>query len=346
MSNKKEEGEIKNKLKSGKSKTYKCFVIQPSGVKVLDAAETNFDDVYKSLTPLQNKKHAMPIELTRADIKSYDDTVLKESRYTQLKSSDFYIADVTGNNPDVICEIGFVIGIGGEDRIILITQDPTSIPADLKGSLYVRYKTNALEDLATDIEQHLSRIKDTIDTRDSTETSDPYDVEAYAKRSNVDFNLMFGQAKEKIDILQTNLVTIGTNYMSVLREALERNENLNIRILTLDPQSQYVGVRAMQLGFEDIGVYRNELSSSLDLLKTQFGGFKGRVKIRKYDEFPLQLTYITDKEIVSSVISVTGRSRDNVAFKIDKSMPGVIPSFIDHFETLWDHIRTKKVLEG
>ena len=90
MSNKKEEGGIKNKLNSEKSKKYKCFVIQPSGVKVLDAAETNFDDVY----------------------------TLKKSRYTQLKSSDFCIADVTGNNPDVLSEIGVVIGIGGEERII------------------------------------------------------------------------------------------------------------------------------------------------------------------------------------------------------------------------------------
>ena len=135
---------------------------------------------------------------------------------------------------------------------------------------------------------------------------------------------MFGKAKEKIGILQTNLVTIGTNHMNLLIDALERNENWNIRILTLDPQSQYVGVRAMQLGFEDIGVYRNELAASLDLVKNQFGKFKERVKIRKYDEFSLQLTYITDKEIVSSVISVTGRS----------------------FETLWDHIRTKIVLEA
>ena len=127
--------------------------------------------------------------------------------------------------------------------------------------------------------------------------------------------------------------------MSVLRKALERNEKLNIRILTLDPQSQYVGVRAMQLGFEDIGVYRNELSSSLDLLKTQFGGFKGRVKIRKYNDFPSQLTYIVDNEVVGSVISVTGRSRDNIAFKIDKSRPGVMKSFIDHFEKLWKHAR-------
>ncbi len=101
----------------------------------------------------------------------------------------------------------------------------------------------------------------------------------------------------------------------------------------------------MQLRFEDIGVYRNELAASLDLVKNQFGRFKERVKIRKYDEFPLQLTYITDKEIVSSVISATGRSRGNYTIILDINQPGVKHSFIDHFEKLWNHPRAKTVLE-
>ena len=331
-----EEKEIKTKSNRNKSNKYICYVLQPFGVKEFDAEKTNFDAVYTALMDLESKIPTMPIELTRVDTSAYTKETLRKNLHIKLESADFCIADVTGNNPNVLYEIGFVTGIRGEDRIILITQDPESIPVNLNGLLHIRYDINTLENLATDIRQHLPGIKKTIDT---AETSDHYDVEAYAKRSKVNFDDMFGKAKEEIDILQTNLVTIGTNYMNVLVNALEGNDSLNIKILTLDPQSQYVGVRAMQLGFEDIGVYRNELSSSLELVKTQFDKFEGRVKIRKYNDFPSQLTYIVDNEVVGSVISVTGRSRDNIAFKIDKSRPGVMKSFIDHFEKLWKHAR-------
>ncbi|MCK4734959.1 MAG: hypothetical protein KAT65_21075 [Methanophagales archaeon] len=338
--------EIVNKSNSTRSKKYTGLVIQPYGVKDIAERETDFDEVFNALKPLQTIKSDMPIRLIRADSVSYSYGSLRENVHNLLQTTDFFIADITGNSPNVLYEVGFVTGIGKGEQIIIITQDPSEISVDLRPLLVVRYRTNVLGDLASDIEQHLSRVKRAIDHAEISEQYNKVNkVEAYADRSRVDLDDMFEKAKERIDILQTNLVTVGTNYMNVLINALERNEKLNIRILTLDPQSQYVGVRAMQLGFEDIGVYRNELSAGLDLAKNRFYGFQGRVQIKKYDEFPLQITYVIDNRVVSSVISATGRSRDNYTIILDINQPGVKHSFIDHFEKLWNHPRAKTVLE-
>ena len=345
--NKEEEKETKNKSNSKIHRVYKGLVVQPFGVKKVGEEETDFDAIFESLTPLEKIKPSMPIMLKRADIVDVTAEDLREHVHRLLKKYDFFIADVTGNNPNVLYEIGFAVGLGKDEQIILITQNPEEIPVNLEGLIRVRYKRDALEGLPIDIKQHLLRIKESIDRVEATvKTSEHYTVEAYATRLVADFNKMFENAKDKIDILQTNLVTIEANHLNVLKNAMEENKNLRIRILTLDPQSQYVGARAMQLGFRDIGVFRAELSASLDLVRVQFAGSNGRVQIRKYDEFPLQITYIIDNRVVSSVISATGRSRENCAFIIDKNRKGIEHSFVDHFEKLWNNEeKTITVLE-
>jgi len=341
--NNEEEKEIKNKTTSKSSKLYRCLVVQPFGVKKVGEGETDFDAIFESLKPLQKIKTDMHITLNKADNVDFTTDKLIESVHYLVKKCDFFIADVTGNNPNVLYEVGFAAGLGKDERIILITQNPEEMPVDLRGLIRVRYRSDALEHLPADIEQHLLRVKQSIDR---VETSEHYKVDAYATRLVADSNKMFENAKDKIDILQTNLVTIEANHLNVLQNAMEKNKNLRIRILTLDPQSQYVGARARQLGFKDIGVFRAELSASLDLVRVQFAGSNGRVQIRKYDEFPLQITYIIDDKVVSCVISTTGRSRDNCAFIIDKNRKGIEHSFVDHFETLWENEeKTIKVLE-
>ena len=332
--NNEEEKEIKNKTTSRSSKMYRCLVVQPFGVKKVGEGETDFDAVFESLKPLQKIKTDMPITLNKADNVDFVTDDLRESVHYLVKKCDFFIADVTGNNPNVLYEVGFAAGLGKDKQIILITQNPEEIPVNLRGLISVRYISDALKNLPVDIEQHLSRVKKSIDC---VETSEHYIVEAYATRLVPDFNKMFENAKDKIDILQTNLLTIEANHLNVLQNAMEENKNLRIRILTLDPQSQYVGARAMQLGFKDIGIFRAELSASLDLVRVQFAGSNGRVQIRKYDEFPLQITYIIDNHVVSCVITATGRSRENCAFIIDKNRRGIEHSFVDHFEKLWNN---------
>src|SRR5207244_1437039 len=143
-------------------------------------------------------------------------------------------------------------------------------------------------------------------------------------------------ASHHIDILQTNLVTIATEYLQQLREALKRRPELTVRLLTLNPQSIFVNYRGAQVGFaRDIALYREELDANLRSVHFGLRAFGSRVKIRTYDDFPTQIVFYFDNEVVVCVVSATGRSRDNCAFLIDARIPGAQQSFTDHFEYLW-----------
>jgi len=135
-------------------------------------------------------------------------------------------------------------------------------------------------------------------------------------------------------MLQTNLETINTNHLEDLRRALDRG--VRVRVLTLDPESRYVNERALQLNYptRKIGVYRRSLQNAIDNVTTQLlvPGFL----LRLYNDFPNQLTYIFDEYVLASIISRTGRSRNNCCFVLPSGhLAGPGHTFIEHFAQLW-----------
>ena len=72
-----------------------------------------------------------------------------------IKSADLIVADLSGNNPNVIYELGFAHAL--HKPTILIKekeQDELRIPFDLRGSLYIPYDVNNL----TRLHDHLQKL--------------------------------------------------------------------------------------------------------------------------------------------------------------------------------------------
>ena|ERR1700730_4463922 len=59
--------------------------------------------------------------------------------YNQIDAADFIVADMTGRNPNVFCEVGYAHAKG--KICILLTRDANDIPFDLKHQRHIVYQS-------------------------------------------------------------------------------------------------------------------------------------------------------------------------------------------------------------
>lgn len=112
----------------------KAFVIMPF--------DHNFDDVYASIQA--SVTTAVPgesitcqrLDEIRGAGRISDDLV------EQLRRATICLADLTGNNPNVMWEVGYAIALG--KPLLLITQDLRQIPFDIKDLRAIEYDRTSL----------------------------------------------------------------------------------------------------------------------------------------------------------------------------------------------------------
>jgi len=311
----------------------KCFVIQPFGTKTnMNTGQTTDNDkIYEALKRLENELPSFPTIVSRADTGTVSKDDLHEHVITRLSQSDFCIADLTGQNPNVLYEAGYAKG--RDLAIILIAQSASDIPTDLKKYLFVPYDPNKLDELPAGITKHFDRVRDDIMARKSQRIAN---VQYFATRNDADIRTRILRTRTRIDILQTNLVTIGTDYLQQIRESMRSNTKLNLRLLTLNPQSIFVNYRGAQVGFKDnIGLYRQELETNLQTVHFALREFGDRVAIRIYDDFPNQIAFYFDDDILVCIVNAIDRSRENATFLVQRSLEGANKTFVAHFDHLW-----------
>jgi len=319
----------------------RCFVMQPFGKRIhpQTGQEIDNDKIYEALRALEQIRPTFPIEVYRANTQKYSKAELHAHVIQCIADADFCVADFSGQNPNVLYETGYARGCTLE--VIVICQDRSDVPSDLKELITVPYRMDDLVHLANDIDQHLDRVVSVVEGLREKTTSQ---INFFSKRDDNFIRERIRSANSKIDILQTNLSIIEANYISDLLDAMRANENLELRVLTLDPQSIFVNFRGQQLGFkENISLYRGELDAALKGVHFQLREFGPRARIRIYDDFPTQIGFYFDTEILACIVSATGRSRGNCAFFLSSSMPGAQKSFIEHFDYLWDEKNRKSV---
>lgn len=325
--------------KTGSMPRAKCFVIQPFGRRTdkETGIVTDNDAVYEALRPLNVvRKPRFPISVYRADRAKKQKAELHANIVQCIQDSDFCVADFTGRNLNVFYETGFAKGLGRE--VVLLCQSRSDVPSDLAGFITIRYTMDGLEHLVDDIDQHLDRVEAAVRSlRQQTSES----VRYFGTRSGADISGRIRNAVQRIDILQTNLATVHVNYLSELIGTMRTKRALKLRILTLNPQSVFVNYRGQQLGFaDDIGLFRSECATHLDGVSHGLRKFAERAQIKLYDDFPTQIAFRFDDEIIACVVSSTGRSRGNCAFLLDVNTHGARRSFVEHFESLWQDRRS------
>ena len=305
----------------------------PFGERRLSENEPShdFDAVYNSLNNLNSIDPRYEIRVFRADSEDVQRENLATHVHTCIEKADFCIADITGHNPNVMYEIGFARAKGL--KVIVICRRGTVIPTDLRGIVNINYTPERLDVLPSKIKTHFPRIP----SEPPTNIAKLPTVQYLARRDDELIRKKILNSKLRIDILQTNLFILEWEFTEVIINSLDSHPDLNIRILTLDPQSVFVNYRANQLSDTEVRIFRRELEFSLEATFSKLNKYGKRVSIRIYDDFPSQIAFFFDGEALACVVSAMGRSRDNCAFLVPPDMPNSRESFVDHFSHLWSN---------
>lgn len=109
-------------------------------VSVMMPFNSSFDGVRDSV---RQAADSIDLQCKRVD-DNYDYSTLIENVTSLIRSSCLVVCDCTGQNPNVLYEIGYADGIGR--RFVLITQDRKYVPSNLNHLYYLEYQ-NTVEGL-------------------------------------------------------------------------------------------------------------------------------------------------------------------------------------------------------
>jgi putative methionine-R-sulfoxide reductase with GAF domain len=103
-------------------------------VFVLIPFSSSFHDVYE--LGIKNTVQSLGMRCAKVDEIEFNDSILAEI-YKGIQSADIVVADMTGRNPNVFYEVGYAHAL--QKQVILLTQDATDIPFDLKIHNHIIY---------------------------------------------------------------------------------------------------------------------------------------------------------------------------------------------------------------
>jgi len=287
---------------TGEEATYipRCLVAMPFKEPWSNQVYAAIEDVMRSVR----------INVFRVDTTKRTAAKLADDVENQVSGADVVVADITGQNASVHVEIGLALGRGKE--ILLCTQKSSDVCAHLRDHLYIVYQPdhNGLEELSRQLRLRLQEGLERTHLAEEArrlrlQLAPTYSVECHRERTIANLGRAFSNARRRIDILTTNLSWLfkkddpsKESEWDCIRKAIERNVSLQLRILTLNPQSEIAAQRARQLGF-DPGNFRDQLQRAYEEVRTFVSGYPtSRVEVRLYNELPTQITFRIDDEVL------------------------------------------------
>lgn len=118
----------------------------------------DFDDIYKLGIKETCEKAGTYCE--RVDEQIYEESML-ERIYNQINKADIIVADLTTKNPNVFYELGYAHALN--KRVILIIQDISEVPFDLKHHPFIVYG-KSIQTLQKELKRKLTYFKNNPET--------------------------------------------------------------------------------------------------------------------------------------------------------------------------------------
>lgn len=314
---------------------------------IMPFSEDWSNKIWESIAEIQYKDVQNEFLINRVDTSKLIENDLDKQVEFYNRSADIILADLTGNNPNVLIEVGMAIALN--TPILFLTQDRQSTPAHLKGKIIEEYnplKIESIEQLKSLIYLRIKELIRRISAEEKViESKQIYEVNCYSRRELIGLEKYFSNAKNRIDILTTNLSFLfeefsdnETCYFDNICNAISNNKT-KVRILTLDPESDFAAKRGRQLGYSP-RVFRNALRHALKKtqeVKTENNYEDEEIEIRTYEDFPNQIMYRIDDDIFSCVVAQPTQSRNSVTFKLNRKQAGANNSFTNHFLNVWKY---------
>lgn len=223
----------------------------------VNSGEQKFEE--KELTFIFNNYFKKAVESFKIDDNPYFDEVTRFDQsigsiisgiVENLNSSDLVIADLTGNNPNVMYELGVRHSL--KRGTIMLTQDFNSFPSDLRDYLAIEYKYPANPaDYDESYKKFESKLHTAIDQVLNSNKHDSPVLELLNYKMKFRAQDEINNIKEQIIILKSFLADL-VDFNQVLLE-IYKNKNI------IDKQPDKYAI-------EIISWFLNSLVSKLDLL--------------------------------------------------------------------------------
>ncbi len=118
-----------------------CFVIMPFS-----------EDLNNTYMVIESVGSSMNIRCTRADNISTTSEPILNKICAQISQAYFIIADITNLNPNVFYELGIAHALRDANKVLIIKEEQTACPSDIKHLHYYAYNKSNLKHLKKTIE--------------------------------------------------------------------------------------------------------------------------------------------------------------------------------------------------
>ncbi len=299
-------------------------------------------------------------EVIRADKKPSDaGTRLQDRIDSYIKKSDLCIADMTGErNENVLLEVGAALCL---NKPIIIVADK-KLPSDISNQTYINLDASSLdkEETKKSFKLHLTERLTEILYSKNKFRQNQFIVYGFENRRLLDFFDIVKRCQTRINILTTNLGFVVNEELRcgiapqkktllsiIADEIVNKPSSFSIKILTLDPDSNYTNERASALS-RDRQEFREHMRADLNTVKNfvKSDDCKASVEIKTYDAFPLQMTYFFDDIVISSVVNNSKSSRECITYLHSLDESGVADTYVQHFSNLWAGAGTKSIAKS
>ncbi len=274
-----------------------------------------------------------------------NDLVLKENVKNLIDACDFTIAVITSPNPNIFWEVGYTEA-QRKPVVYLLDEEASDLvksPVLVIEALKCAYRSSTLtalarerklpEDFIRRLTPFLAQAIKSVKARQM----EPI-IRVFSNREACHLPNFVATASIRINLITTNLSYFADFDRFVVQEKNgvfafnpPIQKGVNVKILTLDPDSPIIKYRAEELGFEgNFRSYREELRTSSRKFYQRYR-HKTNVSIKLYDDLPLQTALMIDDKVITSVMSRDRRSRANLHFLLSMEIPGTRESFETHF---------------
>ena len=258
-----------------------CFIIMPRNKKL-----SPIYDVYK--------KTCLDLGIKARSVPAKGSIDIIQNTLACIRNSDFAIIDTTGRNPNVMYELGYLMGVRSDaERMILLTQQNTnSIPFDIRHLYSIKYSASEAG-IAKMQEELADKIKGIIDSH-YTAHNCVYFFYKHLSSTSLDLRLSWDLLSKEFRHRCYNnsfeLFQSGFNNLSISNLHIEKITSLhgnNCRFhVSYISYCEVPEIKEMPISFNntlgDLDIIRTKLKSFRKHLKAQGlnDDFIGRIPLR------------------------------------------------------------------
>ncbi len=273
-----------------------CFVIMPYS----EGSDRLYAEI---IAPVLAQLPGDGVLALRADRIGPRALTLKAHVEDAVRSADFCIADLTGNNPNVMYELGYASA--SQKPVILIRERARGeLPANVREAIVLDYSPAEADSFRESLAEQCRRVLQSIAARPSARQG-VAGAPAEFLEGNEPLNRLLESVSSRLLALVFSPAPFLTQVMPKLRE--RTSPGLSVRLLCSNPESEFSQARAKDINV-DVARLRSGMWRDLQQVQRQAREFRGaRIEVRVTDGYAANAIYLSDEMVLlAPYISASG----------------------------------------